>query len=269
MRVENPSRLGVIILAGGSATRFRDSDSRPHEIPRDKLQAEILPGITTIGMTISNLHKLGIPDGQIVVVASPTNEAFMRENHPGNLIVVQPEPLGNADAAAKAVPVIEEMKGLKEIVLLQGDDSYTYDREDYLQLIEEITNGADVAVMVLDPTKEWDKSTSDFWHVACEGREVKKIFKGDKGEEQDKAREKGLQLYALVNAFAIRPSFFVRYMTDLPRNEAEGGEKILPDFMALSIEQGGVIKAVPTNKFMGVNDYQQFLEAQESLSSVQ
>ncbi len=246
----NPEKIAAVILAGGESSRFAKTVEGNH--PPDKLLAELVEGKTAVDITLANLARFGIPQSRLIIVTSPAKHSLFQQKYHDFGVVLQPEFKGNADAAAKAIPEIKKIGEDSIVILVQGDDSFTYDESDYGQLIGKlIEHDADIAVMTLDPRKNWDEKTLAFWQV--------KVDEGGVVESIVKEAAEGTQ--ALVNAFAIRAKAFTNYMDGLEPNPLEKNEKILPDFMRKVLENGGKIVAVPTEKFLGFNDFSQFMQA--------
>lgn len=252
----NTEKIAAVILAGGESSRFARTVEGEH--PPDKLLAELIDGKTAVDITLKNLEKFGISRNRLIIVTSPSKQSLFQEKYRDYSVILQPDPKGNADAAAKAIPEIECIGEDSIVILVQGDDSFTYNEADYRQLINKLIEGdADVAVMTLDPLKQWDEKTRTFWQVMVgEGGVVKSIVK-----------EAATGSQALVNAFVIRARAFVGYMDKLEPNPEEKNEKILPDFMRKVLENGGKIVAVPTEKFFGFNDFSQFIQAKAFIQS--
>lgn len=248
----NTEKIAAVILAGGESSRFARTVEGEH--PPDKLLAELVDGKTAVDITLENLKKFGVPRHRLIIVTSPSKHSFFQQKYRDHSVVLQPEPKGNADAAAKAIPEIKSMGEETVVILVQGDDSFTYDEADYRQLINKlIEHDADIAVMTLDPQKQWDEKTRSFWQVAVDQRGmVKSITK--EGSESSQA---------LVNAFAIKAKAFIDYMVGLDPNPLEKDEIILPDFMQTVLRHGGKIVVVPTEKFLGFNDFSQFMQARD------
>lgn len=256
--------LAAVILAGGESSRFRKT--RPEGSPEDKLQAELVDGKTAIDLTLDQLEKFEIPTERTVIVVSPNKLEEFREKYPAYQVVLQEKPLGNADAASQATWSLDKWPEITTVILVQGDDSFTYFPEDYVQLTRALAqNQANIAVMVLDPKQTWDESTKTFWHVGVDAENIVHSIKKGPISGQDKVG--GLRYLALVNAFAIDTNTFVDNITGLTPNPAEKNEIILPDFMKRVLANGGRILAVLTGKFLGFNDFEQYQKAQLSLKS--
>lgn len=240
----------VVILAGGESSRF--AKTVEGDSPSDKLLAELTVGKTAIDLTLENIERFGVRKQDIIIVSSPSKYDLFKKKYLDCSIVLQSEARGNADAAAQAVPELRK-KGEDAIVLLiQGDDSFTYDKFDYQRLVNNLLeHNADVAVMTLDPREQWDEKTKSFWQVVV----------GGDGMVQSVVKEGSGSTQALVNAFAMRANFFIEYMSGLAPNPLEKNEIILPDFMKAVLAHGGKIIAVPTKKFLGFNDFAQFAQA--------
>lgn len=251
-------------MAGGESSRFRKT--RPEGAPEDKLQAELIDGKTAVDLTLEQLTEFGIPEDQIVIVSSRRNFETSREKYPKQQVVLQEKPLGNADAASKAIDSLQNWPDVRTVILVQGDDSFTYFPEDYVQLTRALAqNQANIAVMVLNSKQTWDESTKTFWHVGVDVENIVHSIK--KGPIPDQDKVGGLRYLALVNAFAIDTNTFVDNITELTPSPAEKNEIILPDFMERVLAIGGRILAVPTGKFLGFNDFEQYQKARLLLNS--
>lgn len=256
MNPENPEKILAVVLAGGESSRFAKTVEGEH--PPDKLLAELIEGKTAVDITLENLKKFGVPRNRLIIVTSPSKHSLFQEKYRDYSVILQPDPKGNADAAAKAIPEIKSIGEDSIVILVQGDDSFTYDETDYRKLIDNlIKHNADVAVMTLDPNRQWDEKTKSFWQVAID----------ENGIVQSVTKEGLESTQALVNAFAIRAGVFVNYMDRLEPNPLEKNEKILPDFMRKVLENGGKIVVVPTEKFLGFNDFSQFMQARAFIQS--
>lgn len=248
----------AVILAGGESSRF--ARTVEGNLPPDKLLAELVDGKTAIDLTIERLVKFGISKHDMIIVTSPSKYDAFRQKYSANHVILQPEAKGNADAATQAIPELKRKSEDAVVILVQGDDSFTYDESDYQQLINGLFgHDADVAVMTLDPQKEWDEKTRSFWQVEVSKDSIVKSITKERSETTQ----------ALVNAFAIRTRAFIKYMVGLEPNPLEKNEKILPDFMQAVLTNGGTIVAVPTDKFLGFNDFFQFTQARHMIQSNQ
>lgn len=105
--------IGVIVLAGGLGKRMK-SDT-------PKVLQEIA-GRPMIAFSLENLRKAQL--GEIVVVVGYKKEEVIRRVGRGVKFAVQKGILGTADAAGQGLKMIS--KGIKMVVVLNGDDSAFY-----------------------------------------------------------------------------------------------------------------------------------------------
>lgn len=105
--------IGVIVLAGGLGKRMKS------DIPKVLLQ---IAGRPMIALSLENLRKAQL--GEIVIVVGYKKEEVMERVGGRVKFAVQKSMLGTADAAAKGLKMIS--KGIKTVVVLNGDDSAFY-----------------------------------------------------------------------------------------------------------------------------------------------
>lgn len=105
--------IGVIVLAAGLGKRMKS------DTPKVLLQ---IAGRPMIAFSLENLRKAQL--GEIVVVVGYKKEEVMKRVGVGVKFAVQKSMLGTADAAAQGLRMIS--KGVKTVVVLNGDDSAFY-----------------------------------------------------------------------------------------------------------------------------------------------
>ena len=111
--LEERKDIGVIVLAGGLGKRMKS------DIPKVLLQ---IAGRPMIALSLENLRKAQL--GEIVIVVGYKKEEVMERVGGRVKFAVQKSMLGTADAAAKGLKMIS--KGIKTVVVLNGDDSAFY-----------------------------------------------------------------------------------------------------------------------------------------------
>jgi bifunctional UDP-N-acetylglucosamine pyrophosphorylase/glucosamine-1-phosphate N-acetyltransferase len=221
----------VVILAGGSGTRMRSA--------KPKL-AHDLCGRPLLAWPVAAAAQAGA--GQIVVVVPPGDtlapllEGFDVE------FVLQTEPLGTADAVARAAPLIERDT---RVVVLSGDVPLVS-----AELIAELAgSGADAAMVttVLDDPVGYGRVVRDAAGAVV--RVVETKVAGDASEDELAIAEVNAGIYAFAGGALLDA------LEEVGSDNAQG-ERYLPDVIAVMIARGlsvTIVEAGP-EAVSGVND---------------
>lgn len=113
--------LTALILAGGIGKRFLPLTSDKNLWP--------FAGQPILSYTISDLHQAGVTN--IVIVTNPQNDSLIHRLFPHIKTIIQPQPLGMANAILTAAPVLKQ-----PILIVNADD--LFDSSAYSQIINHI-----------------------------------------------------------------------------------------------------------------------------------
>lgn len=260
------SDICSIIIAAGGGGRFRDSNP---VFPHHKLLAPVIGEKTTVDITLEILDDIGIADTNIIIVTNGHLEPEFEQRYPRNVIIIQPEQRGNANAVLTALDELNRDTSRKYVLVLQGDDSFFIPPEIYLLLLDKIHTDqatmSTVAVPLLSSESPIDMST--FWCGAMDTNNFLVEESVRKGTDNIMSLTEGTNLtpVALVNAWCVPIDLLNAYLPKLGPNALERGAIVLPEMVQRVVDDGKRVAVVPINTYLGFNTWEEYKSVRQVL----
>lgn len=236
----------AIVMAAGKGTRLKSSQPKV---------LHTAAGRSLIGHVLEALRPLGL--GQILVVVGADAELVQQEvdfcDVKGARTVVQPEPLGTADAVRTALPYVNN--DTSRVLVLPGDGPLVT-AEALAQLCEH-AEGVDVALF-----------TSVLHDPYGYGRIVRDDTQSVTGIVEERDADARQRLITEVNGgvYVFDRQVIVEVIDTFSTDNAQG-ELYLTDAVAAIVGRGGDVATVtvPASITAGVNDQVQLADAAAQL----
>lgn len=132
----------AVFLAGGRGSRISQL-TEDLQTPKQLLP---INGETSLGHGVETVRRQ-FPEIKIVIVSSPVWAALLQEQFANTTVVIQPKPLGNADALRIAT---EEVRGGEHVLCFNGDHLLGLDAKELQTLVETHLHNGFVATVLLE-----------------------------------------------------------------------------------------------------------------------
>lgn len=236
----------AIVMAAGQGTRLKSPHPKVlHEAAGRSLIAHVLEALRPLGL------------GQVLVVVGADALAVSNEVEAsaldGAVSIIQPKPLGTADAVRVALPALA--KDTQRVLVLPGDGPLV--TADVLAQLCEHAQGADVALLASHVDEPYGYGRI----VRNEDHAVVAIV-----EERDAVARQRLITEVNGGVYVFHRTQLTDVIDTLSRDNAQG-ELYLTDAVAAIVARGGSIAAVTVSSEItaGVNDQVQLAEAAKVL----
>ena len=235
------SNKGAIVFAAGLGTRMKST------LP--KVLHKVV-GLPMISYTLSNLRKAKF--GEIIVVVGHKKLLVMKEVGLGVIFAHQRKRLGTGDALLSGLQKLE--KGIKDVVVLNGDDSAFYNPETLSNILN---NHKESGAVMTFATLILDNSFGLGRVLRIEnGLPLKIVEEKEASEEEKKIKEVNIGLYVFNRVWAERN---IKKIEKSP-----GGEYYIVDLVKIALDQGEKVNLYnlgSQNEWIGVNTLEQLKEA--------